>query len=417
MVRPERDRIPSTGCPSRDPPTTPGQPCAAPDDVVAGLVRRLVRPLADARCPSTPSRLRIRCAWASPSGRRVSGIDGPAGVKRTTPAPLPGVPDDPRSTPAGSIARKAAALRRYFAWLVRTGTLTTDPTVGLQARGGDGRLPRVLDRARPRRAARGRAARGRAGLAAPARRRRARGAVRLGPPGQRAVRARHVVARPRPARRSTCGARAPRSAGCRCRHRRSRALRRVAGVRHDVLVDDAAPSRPAGRCSATSGASRSPRATCAGSSTAARRRRRTRTRSATASPPTCSTAAPTCAPCRSCSATPTSPRRSATPTSAASASARPTSTPIPEHEGLGPSARHEHRRRRSVPGDAVGPLAQAAQLVGPRPPDRLVRPARQVRRRPGRRRAAVERRSRATSSARACSGSSTPSSASTHSAA
>jgi integrase/recombinase XerC len=44
-----------------------------------------------------------------------------------------------------SIARKAAALRRYFKWLVRSGHLPADPTVGLQARGGDGRLPRVLD--------------------------------------------------------------------------------------------------------------------------------------------------------------------------------------------------------------------------------------------------------------------------------
>jgi len=45
-----------------------------------------------------------------------------------------------------SIARKAAALRRYFKWLVRAGHLATDPTVGLQAKGGDGRLPRVLER-------------------------------------------------------------------------------------------------------------------------------------------------------------------------------------------------------------------------------------------------------------------------------
>jgi site-specific recombinase XerD len=44
-----------------------------------------------------------------------------------------------------SIARKSAALRRYFQWLVRAGHLDVDPTVGLQARGGDGRLPRVLD--------------------------------------------------------------------------------------------------------------------------------------------------------------------------------------------------------------------------------------------------------------------------------
>jgi site-specific recombinase XerD len=45
-----------------------------------------------------------------------------------------------------SIARKAAALRRYFRWMVRAGHLRVDPTVGVQARGGDGRLPRVLER-------------------------------------------------------------------------------------------------------------------------------------------------------------------------------------------------------------------------------------------------------------------------------
>ena len=43
-----------------------------------------------------------------------------------------------------SIARKASALRRYFGWAVRTGVLATDPSVGLSAPGGTGRLPRVL---------------------------------------------------------------------------------------------------------------------------------------------------------------------------------------------------------------------------------------------------------------------------------
>jgi len=43
-----------------------------------------------------------------------------------------------------SIARKASALRRYFAWLVRTGRLTDDPAAGLSAPSGGGRLPRVL---------------------------------------------------------------------------------------------------------------------------------------------------------------------------------------------------------------------------------------------------------------------------------
>jgi integrase/recombinase XerC len=44
-----------------------------------------------------------------------------------------------------SIARKTASLRRYFRWLVRTGVITNDPTVGIHTPAGEGRLPRVLD--------------------------------------------------------------------------------------------------------------------------------------------------------------------------------------------------------------------------------------------------------------------------------
>lgn len=43
-----------------------------------------------------------------------------------------------------TIARKASSIRRYFGWLCRSGLLSVDPTVGLSAPGGDGRLPRVL---------------------------------------------------------------------------------------------------------------------------------------------------------------------------------------------------------------------------------------------------------------------------------
>ncbi|MDP9452444.1 MAG: tyrosine-type recombinase/integrase [Actinomycetota bacterium] len=43
-----------------------------------------------------------------------------------------------------TVARKASSLRRYFAWLVRSGRLGLDPAVGLSAPGGPGRLPRVL---------------------------------------------------------------------------------------------------------------------------------------------------------------------------------------------------------------------------------------------------------------------------------
>lgn len=43
-----------------------------------------------------------------------------------------------------SVARKASALRRYFGWLLRDGVIDADPTVGLAAPSGAGRLPRVL---------------------------------------------------------------------------------------------------------------------------------------------------------------------------------------------------------------------------------------------------------------------------------
>jgi len=45
-----------------------------------------------------------------------------------------------------TVARKAAALRRYFAWLARRGDITTDPACRLHAPGGGARLPQVLDR-------------------------------------------------------------------------------------------------------------------------------------------------------------------------------------------------------------------------------------------------------------------------------
>ncbi len=43
-----------------------------------------------------------------------------------------------------SIARSASSLRRYFGWLRRTGCLEVDPSAGLSAPKGEGRLPRVL---------------------------------------------------------------------------------------------------------------------------------------------------------------------------------------------------------------------------------------------------------------------------------
>jgi site-specific recombinase XerD len=44
-----------------------------------------------------------------------------------------------------SIARKTAALRRYFRWLVANDVIEVDPTSGVSVPAGGGRLPRVLD--------------------------------------------------------------------------------------------------------------------------------------------------------------------------------------------------------------------------------------------------------------------------------
>ncbi|HEU5085387.1 MAG TPA: tyrosine-type recombinase/integrase [Acidimicrobiales bacterium] len=49
-----------------------------------------------------------------------------------------------RDLAASTIARRVAALRRYFGWLLRRGVVDADPTVGLRAPSGGSRLPRVL---------------------------------------------------------------------------------------------------------------------------------------------------------------------------------------------------------------------------------------------------------------------------------
>jgi integrase/recombinase XerC len=46
-----------------------------------------------------------------------------------------------------TVARKVAALRRYFRWLRRAGVIDVDPSASLRAPSGEGRLPRVLSSA------------------------------------------------------------------------------------------------------------------------------------------------------------------------------------------------------------------------------------------------------------------------------
>lgn len=43
-----------------------------------------------------------------------------------------------------TIARQASALRKYFGWLVRSGQLAVDPSIGVSVPSDAGRLPRVL---------------------------------------------------------------------------------------------------------------------------------------------------------------------------------------------------------------------------------------------------------------------------------
>lgn len=49
-----------------------------------------------------------------------------------------------RGLASATIARKVAALRRYFDWALRNGLVSIDPTAGLSAPSGAARLPRVL---------------------------------------------------------------------------------------------------------------------------------------------------------------------------------------------------------------------------------------------------------------------------------
>jgi len=77
-------------------------------------------------------------AWAGEQG-----IGGPAEVERLVLrrylAHLAGSGYARRS-----MSRKASSLRRYFRWAARTGLVPADPSLGLSAPRGDGRLPRVL---------------------------------------------------------------------------------------------------------------------------------------------------------------------------------------------------------------------------------------------------------------------------------
>ena len=82
--------------------------------------------------------VRAFCEWAERSG-----LDGPDGVDRLLLRRYLAY-----LTTCGlarrTIARRASSLRKYFGWLARQGRVSNDPSRGLSAPKGDGRLPAVL---------------------------------------------------------------------------------------------------------------------------------------------------------------------------------------------------------------------------------------------------------------------------------
>jgi site-specific recombinase XerD len=71
------------------------------------------------------------------------GVDDPSGIDRLTLRRYLAYLSTRRYA-RRTIARKASTLRRYFAWLQRTGRIEHDPARSLSAPKGDARLPRVL---------------------------------------------------------------------------------------------------------------------------------------------------------------------------------------------------------------------------------------------------------------------------------
>ena len=84
------------------------------------------------------SDLQAFSAWA-----QRAGLDGPDAVDRRVLRRYLAYLSTRRYA-RRTIARKASALRRYFAWVVRSGRMATDPSAGLSAPSGGCRLPRVL---------------------------------------------------------------------------------------------------------------------------------------------------------------------------------------------------------------------------------------------------------------------------------
>ncbi len=112
---------------------------------VAGVASRRLRALAHVVVPEHRRRLLGRRAAV----RRMGAPGAESSTRPTSAGPRSGATWPtcrPGEFARRSIARKAAALRRYFRWSVHNGGASADPTIGLHIGGAEGRLPRVLDR-------------------------------------------------------------------------------------------------------------------------------------------------------------------------------------------------------------------------------------------------------------------------------
>jgi len=108
---------------------------------MAWLVEEFGASLTDASPATVDAYRRDVAALVEFAGRL--GLDGPEDVTRLHlrrwVAQLA-----TRELARATIARRVAAVRRYFAWLHRRGVVAADPSVGLRAPAGGSRLPRVL---------------------------------------------------------------------------------------------------------------------------------------------------------------------------------------------------------------------------------------------------------------------------------
>lgn len=72
-----------------------------------------------------------------------AGVDDPAGVERSLVRRyVASLTAEGRAR--RTVSRKMAAVRRYFTWARQTGLVPGDPTTGVSAPTGEGRLPRIL---------------------------------------------------------------------------------------------------------------------------------------------------------------------------------------------------------------------------------------------------------------------------------